>query len=102
MLCGPRSISMSNASDESAPGRRVCWSIAFSALDAYGAPSLMAVLRLSEFERLLSVRYARTLPDADAGDDDLFIAVQFMPHLPRKPREVATNSPPTCSPRRSD
>lgn len=68
---------MSNASDESAPGRRVCWPIAFSALDAYGAPSLMAVLRLSEFERLLSVRYARTLPDADAGDDDLFIAVQF-------------------------
>lgn len=46
-----------------------------------GSPMLLAVLRLKEFERLLSVRYGRTLPDDDAGEDELFIAVQFISQL---------------------
>ncbi|MET4490695.1 hypothetical protein [Bradyrhizobium sp. LA7.1] len=43
-----------------------------------GSPSLLALLRLRELERLWSVRYGGTLPNDDAGADDLWIAAQLI------------------------
>ncbi|WP_050626691.1 hypothetical protein [Bradyrhizobium viridifuturi] len=43
-----------------------------------GSRSLVALLRLCELERLWSVRYGGTLPNDDAGADDLWIAAQLI------------------------
>ena len=45
-----------------------------------GSPSLLAVLRLCELERLWNVRYGGVLPNDDAGTDDLWIAAQLIRH----------------------
>jgi hypothetical protein len=46
-----------------------------------GSPSLLAVVRLRELERLWSVRYGGVLPNDDAGADDLCIAAQLICYL---------------------
>ena len=46
-----------------------------------GSPSLLAVLRLRELERLWNDRYGGVLPNDDAGTDDLWIATQLIRHL---------------------
>jgi hypothetical protein len=46
-----------------------------------GESTLLALIRMRELERIFSSRYGPTLPDDDAGRDDLNIAAHHIAHL---------------------
>jgi hypothetical protein len=67
--------------------RRYAWQ-ARDRGERQGRPGLFCYLRLCQLERLFVDRYGSTLPDDDAGRDDLYIAATHIAQNPRSAEHI--------------
>ena len=60
----------------------------YKAKEANKPPISMVALRIAELRRLFYARYGRTLPDDDAGRDDLVVMVHHLARRDADPRRI--------------
>jgi hypothetical protein len=74
--------------DKSPPRSNVKW-FSDKQKPKHRSPRQISALRLSDLARIFRHRYGTTLPDDDAGRDDIHVAINHMAGLAQPPRHIA-------------